>query len=156
MAAGPSRVTVLQPSPSLTDSHHVSPSTSYFASGYRYFRNPWPSYRPTTLNDAYLAYQKGAAVAPALEKPYESEVEALEDDRESLLPTRMAGVRVGDEEEDWRDPPVALKSPVWSEEGGSRGRVTWLGHAGAFVQLPTKGKRNSGILFDPIFSHRYA
>jgi hypothetical protein len=34
-------------------------------------------------------------------------------------------------------------------------RVMWLGHASCYLQLPTQGG-SYGVLFDPIFSDRYA
>lgn len=68
----PPTVTALQPNPDLHNDHH-GPSTGPLGLSTSdrplSFHNPWPSYRFATLSDAWLAYQKGAAVAPAQREP---------------------------------------------------------------------------------------
>lgn len=66
-----------------------------------------------------------------------------------------------DEESDWSDLPLEVVSPQWDNE--EKVDVTWLGHASTLVRIPWKraqgGSRKEGscgILYDPIFSYRYA
>jgi hypothetical protein len=72
---------------------------------------------------------------------------------------QLAEIYEGDEEDDWRDPPVLVVEPRWHGEEGElkTPAVTWLGHAGALVRIPWKRKGRDGmcgVLFDPIFSYR--
>lgn len=174
------RVESLPPDSSLSLSHHgPPPSAGYFTGAVegegskpRYFNNPWPSYRVASLGDAYKAFQLGAAVAHP--QPKEAgisrsesiggesveEVPRLPNDRwlpaSTYVRPDFASMYEDDEEDDWRDPPVRVVAPSWAN--GDRPAVTWLGHAGALVQLPWKnGSGRSGmcgVLFDPIFSYR--
>ncbi|WVQ82278.1 hypothetical protein IAT38_004406 [Cryptococcus sp. DSM 104549] len=62
------RVTSIPAPSSIPRDHHgpappPSSSGSPTATKPRYFKNPWPSYRTASLRDAYLAYQRGAAIA---------------------------------------------------------------------------------------------
>jgi L-ascorbate metabolism protein UlaG (beta-lactamase superfamily) len=64
-----------------------------------------------------------------------------------------------DEEDDWREPPIRVERPRWRCGGaGAVPLVTWLGHAGALVQIPWARAGPTepfcGVVFDPIFSHR--
>lgn len=149
-----------------------------------YFLNPWKSYRVASLSDAWLAYQRGAAIAPAQSKsagpyrslsrpsPYHGEGE-VEEEEEPLVepePSAKAKSRLyirpefsiwheEDLEDDWRDLPIQVVSPRWDEAQLDKPSVTWLGHAGVLVQIPWKGRGKGregmcGIVFDPIFSYR--
>lgn len=68
MSRRPPSVAQLQPSRDLLYDHH-GPSTGPLglttSDQPLSFHNPWPSYRFATLSDAWRAYQRGAAVAPA-------------------------------------------------------------------------------------------
>jgi L-ascorbate metabolism protein UlaG (beta-lactamase superfamily) len=60
----------VQPLPPSRDLHydHHGPATGQLGLSTdrpTSFHNPWPSYRFATLSDAWLAYQRGAAIAPA-------------------------------------------------------------------------------------------
>lgn len=69
------------PPDDLPKDHHGPPSSTSASSGYialpngssgllkpRYFQNPWKSWRNPSLTDAWIAYQKGAAIALPLHK----------------------------------------------------------------------------------------
>lgn len=169
------------PSSSLLNEHHgPKPKRKVPVPNDRpsYFINPWRSYRAASLSDAWLAYQRGAAIAPAGVK---SVVSARADPRnegndeeEPLVGPARPKSRVyvrpefsdwheDDHEDDWRDPPIEVLLPSWDDTGEERGKaeVTWLGHAGVMVRIPWKGKGKEreregmcGVLFDPIFSYR--
>ncbi|TXT03837.1 hypothetical protein VHUM_04358 [Vanrija humicola] len=166
-----------------------------------------------SLNDAWIAYQKGAAIAtPQLgtnaaassskvslsaasclgSKPDEEDEEEqplrtppiahgfrdpaddsdddgpINDDAEEWPkrqhppePVRgyvrpsFSRILSADDTNDWREPPVRVEEASWQRSPRSP-TVTWLGHAGAFVQIPWATEREgaAGLLFDPIFSYR--
>ena len=177
-------VTLLHLSPSASTDHHGSSSRRSVAlpadDRPRWFRNPWPSYRVASLNDAWIAYQKGAAIALPHPKVARSSngLDEQEDDADdndglvgreetSLLRTKsrvyvrpeFAAWYEDDHDDDWRDPPTKVVQPSWGEVGEDKETVTWLGHAGVLVQIPWKRKEDGrqgmcGVLFDPIFSYR--
>ena len=153
-------VTPLPPSLTLATDHHDHRSKRSS------FLNPWPSYRAASLSDAWLAFQRGAAIAPARKKSAApSEVQFAEsedgntDEEEPLIQSTRPKTNKSrkyvrpefsiwhedDHEDDWRDPPVAVVAPRWDDrgvgnEGGIEGKasVTWLGHAGVMVRIPWK------------------
>ncbi|WOO85592.1 N-acyl-phosphatidylethanolamine-hydrolyzing phospholipase D [Vanrija pseudolonga] len=208
-------VSRLPPDPALLYQHHGVASGSRIALpealAPRYFHNPWPSYRMASLNDAWLAYQKGAAIAtpqlggnaaassskvslsasclgskpddeeaaqPLTTPPFalhgfrdpadDSDDEPLNDDAEEWPkrqhppePVRgyvrpaFSRILSADDASDWREPPVRVEEARWQRSPRSPS-ITWLGHAGAFVQIPWADEREgaAGVLFDPIFSYR--
>ncbi|CAK9786437.1 Metallo-hydrolase/oxidoreductase [Cutaneotrichosporon oleaginosum] len=88
------------------------------------FHNPWPSYRFATLSDAWLAYQRGAAIAPAQKQ---SECDACgEWSRVASRSASRASFRDKVEKEDERPPPGGLfydpdddddaEVDVWTDE----------------------------------------
>ncbi len=96
-----------------------------------YFLNPWPSWKSLSIADAYNAYAKGAVLKLA---PREDE----------------------EEDEEVHGRLVKVLQPDFSR-GGDIPRVCWLGHAGAFLQIPWKHENDGGmcgVMFDPIFSKR--
>jgi hypothetical protein len=108
-----------------------SPSPPGPAAEPAYFSNPWPSWKSLSISDAYSAYVKGATLKLA---PREDE----EEDEE--VHGRLVKVL---------RPDFSRQAPV--------PRVCWMGHAGAFVQIPWKqdgGNGMCGVMFDPIFSKR--
>lgn len=164
-------VSPLPPSPSIPKDHHGPwrrRRVSLPDDGPSYFRNPWKSYRTASLTDAWLAYQKGAAIAPhqprsaAPSRPSsrastsqapDLEDESEDDDEDEPLvgagtSTKSKGYvrpefstwHEEDHEDDWRDPPLEVVPPRWDEVGEDRPNVTWLGHAGVLVQIPWKRK----------------
>lgn len=245
----PPIVSALPPSPDLVNAHHGVSSANITLGPDNAtptkFHNPWPSYRFATLSDAWLAYQKGAAIAtPQLPTPtpsrpgsraaslrapsirraaggfrdnpdpeagtgigngrperplsqrrkswltpddpddaadedadedadeYDDETAAMDDEPEFPLQhpylndvkgyVRPAFSRImtQDDTDDWREPPIQVQRPQWPRSG-ERGAVTWLGHAGALVQIPWNDSASTsstaplcGVLFDPIFSYR--
>lgn len=173
-------VTPLPPSSSLNTDHH-GPSGRQKAAlpddRPNYFQNPWRSYRAASISDAWLAYQRGAAIAPDQAKlagpsrrPKRASSTSLDDDELENEPLVQAKSRVyvrpefsvwheEDHEDDWRDPPIDVVKPCWNEGPPDKPSVTWLGHAGVMVQIPWKraGKGRAGmcaVVFDPIFSYR--
>lgn len=164
------RVRTLEPPGDLPKEHHgpYKPPTlslSFSSDKPQYFKNPWPSYRMPSLSDAWLAYQKGAAVAlpPRNSRKWnhhhdDDDQEGQSDDEEAepvdeqgairgepgyILPgiyvrPELARIQREDEEEDWRDPPVDVATPTWGEGKEGRENVTWLGHAGVLVRIPWK------------------
>ncbi|KAL1405422.1 hypothetical protein Q8F55_009053 [Vanrija albida] len=220
-APTPPTVSRLPPDPALMYQHHGAGSGSRIALAAeaiapRYFHNPWPSYRMASLNDAWLAYQKGAAIAtpqlgsnaaasssrislspsclghppddeeadddeaaqPLQSPPFagqgfrdpadDSDDEPL-NDTEPEWPKRQhppepvrgyvrpafSRILSADDAGDWREPPVRVEEPRWQRSPRTP-TITWLGHAGAFVQIPWADDRAgaAGVLFDPIFSYR--
>ncbi|WVO16258.1 hypothetical protein L204_103932 [Cryptococcus depauperatus] len=182
-------VSRIPPPFSLSRDHHGPPRkvslTSSNPQAPSWFKNPWPSYRTTSAWDVYQAYQRGAAIAPQCLKPEGTEqvlvdeVLSPEDDwidknggrllDEDTVPgsskmyirPEFSNIKDGDDEDDWREPPVRVIDPTWGNEFDKEERVTWLGHAGVLVQLPwgkdVKGEQRGGmcgLLFDPIFSYR--
>ncbi|EIW70676.1 hypothetical protein TREMEDRAFT_29049 [Tremella mesenterica DSM 1558] len=180
-------VTLLDPPIDLSKDHHGPPASSSYTSYIsldtskpRYFQNPWPSYRSASLNDAWLAYQKGAAIAYAqthsIPPKRISSGASNHDDEEALLEVEadveeipkirrvksrvyvrpsFSEIRDEDEEDDWRDPPVTVVAPKW--EKTEKETVTWLGHASVLARIPWEDKSKEGmcgLLFDPIFSYR--
>ena len=169
-------VTPLPFTSSLSTDHHVAPYTSRVALSNvprpAYFRNPWRSYRSPTLNDAWLAYQKGAFIALPPDKaqlisggvdesvPLTAEPDGPEvptpDERAPLASSSRSrsysgqsarSKSIDEEVDDWRDPPVQVVDPRWDEPIEGRGSVTWLGHASVFLRIPwkeVKGKRKEG------------
>ncbi|KAL7421799.1 hypothetical protein Q5752_003570 [Cryptotrichosporon argae] len=100
------------------------------------FTNPWASYRAASLSDAWLAYQRGAAIAPhalAPTRPASVSWDDCEPDpnlghddisdplaqTSTAKPTKLklyvrpelARVVSGDSADDWRDPPVRVVRP---------------------------------------------
>lgn len=181
------RVHILTPPEDLPKEHHgpyKSPKLSLSSSSDKpqYFQNPWPSYRMPSLSDAWLAFQKGAAVAlpPRVTRKWhrddgdessdEEEAEPIDENGAVrgepgyILPgiyvrPELARIQREDEAEDWRDPPVDVVGPDWGEGKEGKENVTWLGHAGVLVRIPWKKSAESrdgmcGVLFDPIFSQR--
>lgn len=182
------RVTILSPPDGLPKEHHgpYKPpklSLSFSSDKPQYFQNPWPSYRMPSLSDAWLAYQKGAAVAlpPKKSRKWhhdegddsssdEDEAEPVDENGAVrgepgyILPgiyvrPELAKIQREDEAEDWRNPPVDVVKPGWGEGKEGKENVTWLGHAGVLVRIPWKKSAESrdgmcGVLFDPIFSQR--
>ncbi len=173
-------VTPLPPSSSLNTDHH-GPSGRQKAAlpddRPNYFQNPWRSYRAASISDAWLAYQRGAAIAPDQAKlagpsrrPKRASSTSLDDDELENEPLVQAKSRVyvrpefsvwheEDHEDDWRDPPIDVVKPCWNGGPPDKPSVTWLGHAGVMVQIPWKraGKGRAGmcaVVFDPIFSYR--
>lgn len=68
MASQLPNVTRLTPNPDLHYDHHGASNGGIglaLTDNPTSFHNPWPSYRFATLSDAWTAYQRGAAVAPA-------------------------------------------------------------------------------------------
>ncbi|KAK4685444.1 N-acyl-phosphatidylethanolamine-hydrolyzing phospholipase D, partial [Tremellales sp. Uapishka_1] len=171
----PSPSVTLLPPPAIVPTHH-GPLVASFKP--KYFQNPWTSYRPASLNDAWEAYQKGAAVALSRAKTPKS-IATPEDEllvpkskevlrtqskswitKGAYVPLKFSLISDEDHEDDWRDPPVEVVRPRWGgvELGNERETVTWLGHAGAMVQIPWRGEGQRegmcGVVFDPIFSYR--
>ncbi|ORX36694.1 beta-lactamase superfamily domain-domain-containing protein [Kockovaella imperatae] len=111
------RVALLSPSSSLSVDHHVASSKlalSTADSKPTYFQNPWRSYRAPSLNDAWLAYQKGAAIAlPPHKTPARRPYLGTGPEDES------APLAV-DPEADDADDPRDSSGALWSEGG-------WLG-----------------------------
>lgn len=96
-----------------------------------YFLNPWPSWKSLSIADAYNAFAKGAVLKLA---PREDE----------------------EEDEEVHGRLVKVLQPDFSG-GGDIPRVCWLGHAGAFLQIPWRHGSDDGmcgVMFDPIFSKR--
>jgi N-acyl-phosphatidylethanolamine-hydrolysing phospholipase D len=135
------------------------------------------------LKDAYISYQKGAAIAippPITPNKFDNPDDLTDFDEEGeedgeyidtgvrrgppgyILPgtyirPEYARIHREDEKEDWRDPPVDVVEPHWGETREDKANVTWLGHASVLVRLPwkTEGRKGMcGVLFDPIFSTR--
>lgn len=76
-----------------------------------------------------------------------------------LLRTRFGSNRNYVPVPDSREELVKVLEPTWGWEQSaweSKLKVTWLGHAGFFVEMPSldKGKRGLRILFDAVFSER--
>ena len=168
-------VTLLPPSQNLLTQHHGTRpegSGSLVDDKPSYFLNPWRSYHAASLNDAWLAYQRGAAIAPAQIKSVSrtfiptSGIDDGEVENEPLVGKKRRGYirpefslwHEDDHEDDWRDPPVKLVVPRWGAEK-EKPAVTWLGHAGVVVQIPWEGPAEAredmcGVIFDPMFSYR--
>ena len=170
-------VTLLSPSHNLLTEHHGPRSQvagSLPDTKPDYFLNPWRSYHPASLSDAWLAYQRGAAIAPApiklAKSSHISSLASVTDDAELENEPLAGRKRRGyvrpefslwhedDHEDDWRDPPVEVVAPRWDEEK-EKSAVTWLGHAGVLIQIPwqrTSEAREDmcGVIYDPIFSYR--
>ncbi|GJN89415.1 hypothetical protein Rhopal_002395-T1 [Rhodotorula paludigena] len=105
--------------------------------GIRKFRNPWPSANSLSLEQLVTS-------GPWLARPLTA-LEGAVEGVKRVVP-------------DWGHPQLEELGREGS--GGEYIRGTWLGHAGAFVEIPLeqadgrKGPRSLKLLFDPIFSLR--
>ena len=115
----------IDPEPKTAKAHHVgSPPTS--------FKNPWSSYKPISLGNAFQAKfgshpEKKFVPIPGPEK---------DGSRSREL--------------------VRVRKPTWSEDRKDSLRATWIGHASFLVETPALNGADRGvrILFDPVFSER--
>ncbi len=108
------------------------------------FRNPWPSWiKPTPWqlwSGLYWGDEEAASEAPAEEGDEDGA------DESAKLHTPDPDYETGlAEEVDWGTPSC-----------GDKVKVSWLGHAGILLQLPslTDDKEPIRIIFDPIWSER--
>lgn len=128
------------------------------------FRNPWPSWHKPTLAEIWDSFQWGED-----EEPYvELATARLADTGPSPKPGPKKRPRFSDIN-DWPNSPgakaarlLSIQQPDFSFPPAAnakvKAKVTWLGHAGVLVQLPSIGAPASShpvrCLFDPIFSTR--
>jgi len=108
-------------------------------------------------DDGEEAREEAALSAPEPWDPPEKVKSFLR--REMYVRPEFSQFVEGDEDGDWRDPPVELVLPKWLDE--EEPCVSWLGHAAVLIRIPwrtqPRGRKREGMfgmLFDPIFSYR--
>ncbi|KAK4118517.1 Metallo-hydrolase/oxidoreductase [Parathielavia appendiculata] len=126
------------------------------------FRNPWPSWHKPTTAEIWDSFQWGddndgcqelaashLANDTAMRKPEQSKLPRFGDinDWPNSLGAKSARL-------------LRVEDPEFSFPDDTKAKVTWLGHAGVLVQLPSMDSRIKGpdrpvrCLFDPMFSAR--
>ncbi|KAK4096284.1 Metallo-hydrolase/oxidoreductase [Parathielavia hyrcaniae] len=127
------------------------------------FRNPWPSWHKPTTAEIWKNFQWGDDNDGCLEL---AASHLANDTADTQKPEQSKLPRFGDINH-WPNSLGAkaarllcVKHPDFTFPDDTKAKVTWLGHAGVLVQLPSMDLRCNGpdgpvrCLFDPMFSAR--
>ncbi|KAK4190863.1 beta-lactamase superfamily domain-containing protein [Podospora australis] len=121
------------------------------------FRNPWPSWHKPTKTEVFNSLEWGADTDPCINLAATHLCEFPEPSPASKRPN-FSDLEVVDSPGAKAARLLQIQKPdfLFPSSVKTKATATWIGHAGALVQLPplTEGNRPLRFLFDPVFGMR--